>query len=169
MPMMAVVLALSFFVFGGAQKHTQAEEDDIHEAVLRYQIDRWYGDEKTDKAEKPSAPEEREIENRLKPLIVHISVNGKDPSPEFLARFKDSKRLIRPASEANREAMGKRSLMPSGKIIFSSGKIKWLSSANVKVDGGYYCGPLCASGEMFELRKRDGKWQVVKSEMEWIS
>src|SRR5690242_11433323 len=120
MPTVVVVVALSFFLFGVPQKHTQAEEDDIHEAVLRYQIAHWFGDEKPAGSAKPSTPEEREIENRLRPLIVHISVNGKDPSPELLARFKDERRLVRPASEANREEMGKRSHMPSGKIIFSS-------------------------------------------------
>jgi hypothetical protein len=103
-------------------------------------------------------------------MIVHISVNGKDPSPEFLARFKDEKRIFRPASEvrleSRKEASPPRAL---GIIIFSSEHIKWLAKDSVDVEGGYYCGPLCASGNVFHLRKESGKWQVVKAEMQWIS
>jgi hypothetical protein len=169
MKFVSVVLTLSIFVGGSPQKHTQADEDDIHEAVLRYQIDSWYAAEKAETRDKSSTPKEREIENRLKPLIVHISVNGKDPSPQFLARFKDDKRLVRPASEASPKDMGKPSGMPSGKIIFSSDTIKWISSTHVNVEGGYYCGPLCASGQTFYVEKQNGRWKVTGSRMSWIS
>jgi len=163
-----LLVATSLMCFGADHNHSKAEEEDIHEAVLRYQVKAWYSDsglKPDDKDDKAS----REIKNRLTPMIVHIQIDGKDPSAQFLERFKSEKFIFRPASEAGKKEMGKPSVMPSGKIIFSSENIKWLSETHVEVSGGYYCGSLCASGNTFQVNKKNGKWEVTSARMNWIS
>lgn len=54
-------------------------------------------------------------------------------------------------------------------IIFEAGKIRWLSKIAAEVEGGYYCGGLCAASNTFQVRQENGNWVVKSSHMNWIS
>ncbi len=54
-------------------------------------------------------------------------------------------------------------------IIFSANAIRWLKDSEVEVDGGYHCGGLCASGEVFTVVLENRKWRVIADRMKWIS
>ena len=44
-----------------------------------------------------------------------------------------------------------------------------LKDSEVEVDGGYHCGGLCASGEVFTVVLENRKWRVIADRMKWIS
>lgn len=148
-----------------------ASEDDIREAVLRYQMEGWTTNadagerEATDKTDK-------EIAARLNFHVFFISINEKDPSDSFMERFKDFHRTVKKASfskvEGWRNTVVDKSTGEAG-IIFNADKVLWRGPDSVEVEGGYFCDGLCASGETFKLRRKHGKWIVTGTKMHWIS
>jgi hypothetical protein len=54
-------------------------------------------------------------------------------------------------------------------MSFSVGAITWLSPERVEVQGGMYCGGLCADAGEYSLEKRQGRWVVVKYKIEMVS
>jgi hypothetical protein len=54
-------------------------------------------------------------------------------------------------------------------IIIRVDTIKWLGPRQCEVEGGYYAGPLAASGNTFQVELREGRWEVVGARMDWIS
>ena len=173
-----LMMALTLFVLATnaqAPEDTAArakQEDAIHEAVLRYQMQGWSSD--GDKHEREATdPQERRIANRLNSRVYFLSVNKKDPSDEFLKRFQDFPRTIKKASEGMQTkkfpgwVVDKRTKQPG--IIFSADEIRWIKEDQVEVDGGYHCGGLCAAGDVFAVRLEHGIWKVVEARMKWIS
>ncbi len=49
------------------------------------------------------------------------------------------------------------------------GEIYWFNPSEVNVDAGYYCGPLCAYGGHFHLRRAGWGWYVESSSDAYIS
>ena len=125
-----------------------AAEDAIRESVIRYQMKDFKSD------------------------IFFVDINGKDPSDDFMKRLSDMPGIVKKASAS---AFNKENMLvvdkETGKqgTIFKAGSIRWLSPDAVTVDGGYYCGGLCAAGIVFRLRRKHGKWVVTGSKMIWIS
>jgi hypothetical protein len=54
-------------------------------------------------------------------------------------------------------------------LIFSVGAIKWISDTEAEVSGGYYEAGLSSSGNVYFVKRRDGKWVVTGDKMLWIS
>jgi hypothetical protein len=172
-----IVLTCSSVVLGYAQSVTEPRartgaEEDIREVVLRYQILSWGGD--ADKVEKNAATaNDKAIAGRLNPRVYFISVNGKDPTDEFLKRLQDIPRNLKKASQAKQTkrfpgwVVDKKTKAPG--IVFSANEIRWRSDDEVEVEGGYHCGGLCAAGDVFAVGFADGKWKVLSVRMKWIS
>ena len=51
----------------------------------------------------------------------------------------------------------------------SVGAITWISKSKVYVQGGMYCGGLCADGGSYRVDKKQGRWAVTKYRMDWVS
>jgi hypothetical protein len=123
------------------------DEDNIREAVFRYRMNEMKGD----------SP-------------IFLSINGKDPSDTFMARFADSKKGLKKASQS----YVKKDPFPSLRdratgqpgMSFSVGAITWVSSNHAEVRGGMYCGGLCADGGEYLLEKKQGHWVVTKYNVE---
>jgi hypothetical protein len=149
------------------------QEDAIREAVIRYQMDGWGSS--GDKVEQDAKdPRDKYIAKRLNSRVYFVSVNGKDPSDEFLKRFQGVPRTVKRMSDAKQTkkpdggwVIDKKTKQPG--IIFSANVIRWLNDSEVEVDGGYHCGGLCASGEVFTVTLENGKWKVIADRMKWIS
>lgn len=125
-----------------------AAEDAIRESVIRYQMKDFKSD------------------------ISFVEIDGKDPTDDFMKRLRDMPGIVRKASASafNKENMSvvdKETGKPG--TIFQTGLIRWLSRDAVTVEGGYYCGGLCAAGIVFRLRRKRGKWVVTGSKMIWVS
>jgi hypothetical protein len=141
---------------GTAQSHhgassTQAEaEDDIREAVFRYRIGQLRAES-----------------------LIFLSIDGKDPSNTFMARFGKSTGTVKKASQSYVEEHGMPSLRDRETnqpgMSFSVGAVNWLSPERVEVQGGMYCGGLCADAGKYSLEKRQGLWVVIRYKMEMVS
>jgi len=117
--------------------------------------------------------DDKAIAKRLNFKIFFVSVEGQDPSDEFMARFKDVPRIVKKLSGSE---IGKVQRMPvvdksSGErgIIFLANKVHWRSKDSADVEGGYHCNGLCGAGLRFRVKRKNGKWIVMSSKMEWVS
>jgi hypothetical protein len=149
----------------------RVDEQDIYAAVIRHQMEEWVknGEKSVDEAK----DEDRQsIAKRINSKIFFVSIAGKDPSDDFINRFHDIPRTIEKASS---EEPNKGPHSPVDKsthrtgIIFSADTIRWLGEDSAELEGGYYCGGLCAAGITFEVKRENGKWSVKGSHLKWIS
>jgi hypothetical protein len=79
-------------------KQRATEEDNIREATLRFQMVSWYhnADAQDRKTEQETGVSSR---NDLNYRTFLVSIDRQDPANEFLSRFKDIPRKIKPASK----------------------------------------------------------------------
>lgn len=128
-----------------------ARRDDALEAVLRF-----------------------ELQEVSEPCTYYLEVDGEDPDPALLARLRDLGIRVEPRSacEAGLEIGGVRDRRTgeSGAILHVSGLRRSLANPGaVAVDGGYYGGPLCASGHSWWLLWLPGRWVVHARQLRWVS
>lgn len=149
--MFAVAPMERFLSFLRSSADRAIQEDDIRESVFRYRLDH---------------------PHREGPFF--LSIDGKDPSDTFMARFASADRKVKKASQSYfkstlpRTGLRDRSTDEHG-VWFSVGAISWLSLDRVEVGGGMYCGSLCADGGIYRLKKKAGRWEVESYEEKWVS
>jgi hypothetical protein len=129
-------------------------EDDIREAVFRYQF-------------------QHNASGQQKQAGVYcLSVGEKtDPSDELIKRFAENKPPVHKISECTVgpfDGVVDQRTHTRG-LVFRVGAITWISETEVEATGGYYEGGLSSSGNTYTVRKRLGKWTVTKDKMNWIS
>lgn len=54
-------------------------------------------------------------------------------------------------------------------IVFDAEKLRWRNRNLAEVEGGYYCGGLCAAGITFTVKRENRRWGIESSRMHWIS
>ena len=139
----------------GADQARQLQEDDIREAVFRWQFDHNVSGQ----------------QKRAKVYFLSVGEKYGDPSDEFLKRFADNQPPVRKRSECTADA-GKGVLdKKTGEqgLVFNVTRIQWKSDTEVEVEGGYYEAGLSASGNIYTLKKDQGKWKVVNDKLVEIS
>ena len=131
---------------------TPADEDDIREAVFRYQF-----------THNASGQQQN-----AKAYFLSVG-KDKDPSDDFMARFKDHKPPVKKRSQATGqfEVIDKKT--GERGLIFIASTINQLDDDKVLVDGGYYEAGLSASGNTYTVERKNHKWVVTKDQMRWIS
>jgi hypothetical protein len=72
---------------------------------------------------------------------------GRDPSPELLARFEGHAPPVKPLSAT---------------------EIRWVGDNEVEVDGGYDEASESAAASKYRVLREQDEWRVVGSEMLWI-
>jgi len=126
------------------------EENNIRESVFRYRIERQKFDG-----------------------VVFLTIDGKDPSDEFMTRFAMITPPVRKASGSYSDSQGMSSLRDRSTkrraILLEVGTIKWLSEDHVELNGGFYCGALCADAGIYEVVKKNGRWTVAGYKVEMVS
>jgi hypothetical protein len=147
------------------------EEQDIYTAVIRYQMENWIRSSEKNESEAKSDGD-KAIARRLNFKVFFVSIDGHDPSDELMSRLSDLPRTIKKAS-FEKPAKGPHG--PTDKvtgktgIVFSAHTIRWSGKDSAELEGGYYCGGLCAAEYTFKVKREDGKWVVQSSRMSWIS
>lgn len=140
-----------FLSFLRSPANRAIQEEDIRESVFRYRMDLPYGER-----------------------LFFLSIDGKDPSDTFMARFANADRKVKKASQSYfkettpRTGLRDRSTDEPG-VALAVGTISWLSLNRVEVRGSMYCGSLCADGGIYRLSKKDGRWLVDGYKEEWVS
>ncbi len=75
-------------------KHA-GDEDDIHEAIIRRQVERWYHEETTAKT---SDATKKSVAEALTFKVIFVEIDERDPNKEFLKRLRDIPRIIKKKS-----------------------------------------------------------------------
>jgi hypothetical protein len=149
-----------------------ADEEDIRESVIRKQMEDWIKDGDKNEAEAKDETE-KGIAKMLNFRIFFISLNGNDPSDDFINRFHDIPRAIKKGSAAEVARVQRMPVVDkaSGQrgIVFSADRIRRLGKDSAEVDGGYHCDGLCGAGIKFKVKRENGRWVVKRTKMQWIS
>lgn len=132
------------------------QEDDIREAVFRYQF-----------AHNASGLRQQARVYFLS--IWGLGEDGKDPSDDFMRRFAGNVPPVKKFSRVSFENGLRDEETGSPGLIFRVTAIKWITRARVEATGGYYAGYLNASGNVYYVERRNGTWTVVRGEGHWIS
>lgn len=121
-------------------------EDDVREAVFRYQF------------------EFNVSGGRESASAFFLSFEeGEDPEPEFLHRFADHRPAVKPVSASTLEPGTAQILDQSTGLpglIFRIDEIRWLSDDQVEVDGGYDEASESATGNTYCVIKESVRWVV---------
>src|SRR5882672_7730588 len=131
-----------------------ADEQDIYAVVIRHQMEEWGSEgDKNEAGAKTSS--DTSIAKGLNFKIFFVSINGKDPSDEFINRFRDIPRSVRKVSSVEHSKIPRAPVDKTTHltgITFDAEKLRWLDNDSADVQGGYYCGGLCAAGLTFTVR-----------------
>jgi hypothetical protein len=109
-----------------------------------------------------------EIAGHSREAIAYISFgyaedkNWIEPPDGFVDRFSDLPVVVRPVSDANL-FLGGLTSKTDGRVgcIYLVQIVEWLDDNTVRVNHGWYCGPLSAvlvDGEVYQYT--DGEWKI---------
>ena len=182
---LAAVVLITLAAYAAIRIPQLKTEDDIREAVLRYEFS------KTGAASKDarvyylsviSGWSKRSLSDGAPVLDTVLNAfglareetdrwDGPSASSGLVGRFSVHKPPVRPASECRiRGAMGVTDVRRANKgLVFVTGRINWLSPTKIEVEGGYYENGTSASGSIYTLVRRHGHWIVVRDKLIWIS
>lgn len=135
-----------------------AQENDIREAVFRYQF------------QHNASGAQQTAEFYC--LSLGEYSNELDPDDELMQRFQGHKPAVKKISQCvYGPEMGVQDADTgqSGGLVFRVTHIEWISDTEVKVEGGYYEGGLSASGNIHWVVRQGNRWVVTKDQMQWIS
>jgi hypothetical protein len=135
------------------EQSRSAVEDDVREAVFRYQF------------KHNASGAQQNVD------YYFLDLGPEGPIPEFMARFEAHSPEVLPVSEATASPAKGVSHKDDGGhgLIFKVGEIQWIDKNTVDVEGGYYEAGLSASGNIYRVERKSGKWIVTKDTMHWIS
>lgn len=151
-----VFVVLTFASFSlAADADRLNQEDDIREAVFRYQ----FGHNASGHQKSAHA------------YCLAVGNKETDPSEQFMKRFAHHKPPVRRASACHVSLSGELIDNRTGRssLLFSIANITWISDTEVTVGGGYYEGNVSSSGNTYTVMKQNGKWQVTNDKMNVIS
>jgi hypothetical protein len=132
---------------------THAErENEIREALVRYLAADWSQSD----------------------YVFFISIEGNDPSNQFLLRLKGFTNPIKKVSES-KDVREEKSLFSHVRdkatdtpgIVFSVGRIVWLSRNAAEVPGSYRCGSICGGGSTYRVKREGRKWVISPGNSSW--
>ena len=94
-----------------------------------------------------------------------LEIEGEDPSPEFLARFKGHSPPVKKGSEfvmGGRIVMDGEAPTEGNGLLFRIDSYRWIGLFKncVKISGGYSEGELSASWASYIWIRRKGKWEL---------
>ena len=93
-----------------------------------------------------------------------LEIEGEDPSPEFLTRFKGHSPPVKKGSEfvMGGIVMGREAPTEGNGLLFRIDSYRWVGLFRncVKISGGYSEGDLSASWASYIWIRRKGKWEL---------
>jgi hypothetical protein len=152
-----LILLFSLASFGlAADAVRQSQDDDIREAVFRWQLNE-FGSTGLPGA----APQ-----NMPKACFLGVGEKQDDPSDAFIKRFVGYKLPVRKLSACNRSTRGNFDKKTGERgYVLTAGSITWKSDTEVDVNGYWHVSGLCASWDTYTLKKQNGKWKVTKDKI----
>ena len=125
----------------------QVSDEDIAEAVFRFQMERCY--------------------EANPPKVYFLSLKRNDPTGEFMTRFRPNGPAVRMRSQMSGEFTD----LESGErgIVLSVEKLNRISEIEFQVEGSCVAGGLNGHGFMYSVVEERGEWKVKGSRQTWIS
>ena len=125
----------------------QVSEEDIAEAVFRFQVERCH----------ESNP----------PKVYFLSFKNNDPSREFIARFSPNGPSVRKRSQMSADFTD----LKSGErgIVLTVDKLTRLSETKFEVEGACVAEGSNGHGFVYSVMRESGAWKVKGSRVTWIS
>ncbi len=138
-----------------ADEARESQEDDVREAVFRWQFGHNASGQKTN----------------AHAYFLAIGEKGVDPTDAFMKRFAGHTPPVRKVSAASASAGRMVFDKETGEtgLIFRVMSIKWKSDTEVDVTGGYYESGFSAAVNTYTVRKEEGKWKVTRDKRDWLS
>lgn len=170
----AVVIALVVYLFALNTPSYNSRDDDIMEAVFRYQFLHNYSglQQKADAYYLclGSGEELKGIAKWTRWLFRRSIYDERDPNSDFMTRFKGNKPPVRMQSECNISTEGVKN-KKTGKegLIFRVWDIKWINKNTVDVEGGYFETGCSASVNTYRVERKHGRWIVTRDKLNGIS
>ena len=143
-----------------APKPRSVQEEDIREAVFRYQF-----------THNESGLQQSANFYCLSLGEVTAKANV-DPSDELMRRFRGHQPPVEKTSQCAADiskGVTDRATSQRFGLIFRVTSIQWVSDTKVEALGGYYEGGLSASGNVYRVVKENDQWIVKEDKMKWIS
>lgn len=145
-----------------------AQEDDIREAVFRYQFGKNSSGQQQNAGVYCLEILPRDLSKE--PMDSNYNVQPLDPGEAFMKRFAGNKPAVKKGSECSQSFDGvKDKAMGASGLVFRVENIRWLKDAEVEVGGGYFEGGASGSGNVFKVAREGNKWVVKEDRMLWIS
>lgn len=135
-----------------------AQEDDIREAVFRYQFEH----------------NASGTQQTAKFYCLSLGEYSKDIGPDdgLMQRFQGHKPAVKKVSQcvySLEVGVKDKETGQSGGLVFRVTSIRWISDTEIEVEGGYYEGGLSASGNVYRVVQKGSQWIVTEDQMRWIS
>jgi hypothetical protein len=129
------------------------DKQDIREAVFRYQFNH------------------NASGQQQNAKVYFLSLDqDKDPSNEFMERFKGTEPPVKKASQASKSAGGVVDKETGERgLLFRITSIKRLGENEVEVEGGYFEAGQSASRNVYRVKHENGKWVVKEEKLKRIS
>lgn len=158
---LALALALPFVLLLFAGKAgTPEEELSAREAVYRYQL----------RHDPPAIKVDTFCLEIMRASDTFASSRS-DPPQEMIERLDDGRRKLRKGSDC--DYRGGQGVVEKGTnqpaLVLRTGEVSWKSGTRVAITGGFYYASEAASGNVYHLEKRDGKWLLINDHPIWIS
>lgn len=159
-----IILAVIAALLGVLSAYISSEEREIRTVAYSYSF--------TSLFPKPPKPFVRFI--AVKYGVSQTTDHGIElAAPRYvMTSLTNAKFPIKPVSEAAYSTVNNHVVeQSSGKdgIIFYTGAIWPVAVDTVKIEVGWYEGPLSASGNILTLKRIHGRWVVIKNQLCWIS
>lgn len=151
---LTTIATLACSTNGPAVENSCGNDNDIREAVFRYQFSH------------NASAAQQSVDVYFLSLAEET-----DPDAGLLARFADHHPEVKAVSQSDVAAGGRVEEKSSGRsgLIFRVDSIHPLDAQRARVKGGYYEANLSASGNNYFLECQEGKWAVVDAVGKWIS
>jgi hypothetical protein len=144
-------------------------EDDIREAVFRYQFEH-----NASEQQQSAKAYFLSLSNDLlpgSPMPGPIPAKGRDPDDAFVKRFQGHKPPVKKISQSTIspfEGVKDRETGEEG-LIFWVTHIRWKKDTEVEVDGGYYEGGRSSSINLYRVVREGDRWVVKEDRLIAIS
>lgn len=151
----SLLLLTSASLFFAADKGRSREEDDVREAVFRYQFDH----------------NASGLQRSAHAYCLALGDKGADPSEGFIKRFAHNKPPVRKASACHIASSSALVENHTGRpaLLFRIANITRISDTEFRVNGGYYEGNVSSSGNGYTVRNEGGRWSVIEDKTMVIS
>lgn len=142
-----VLLSYSLLLSCSSGTAVHVSDEDIAEAVFRFQIERCY--------------------ETNPPKVYFLSLNSSDPNSDFMGRFKPNSEAVRKRSQMSGEFTD----VESGErgIVLSVEKLNRLTESRFEVEGACVAGGENGYGFVYSVIREPSGELRVGSRMKWIS